>query len=94
MKTKLALMLNETLNKSLANLVTITLGFFNIPLSVTIPTYLSFLEPASFNEGPNYQLFQFSGHSFILVVFVSSAVIDYYRNSVMRVTVLRELEDG
>ncbi len=67
--------------------------FLNITLCIIIPTYLSFLEPASFNESPNYQLLQFSGHGFILIVFACSVVNDYSRNSVMRVTVLSQMKD-
>lgn len=92
-KTKLALMLKETFQMSLVNIAMLAFGFFTLLVSVTIPAYLSTLDPTSFNISPNYQLYHFSNHGFILLTYAVCTFIYYSGNEALRQVVFREIKD-
>ncbi len=71
----------------------IPVGFSTMLLTIGLPVYLSQLEPASFNQTPYYQLYQFSEHGLLLVIFVFNLSIFYFKNPAMRINIFRELKD-
>jgi hypothetical protein len=93
-QTAISLLLKETFKNSLVNVAMIAVLLSILLLYAAIRAYLNTLDLELLNRSPNYQLFQFTDHGFTVVNYVCVIIIYYFRNSVMRQTIFREIKDN
>ena len=93
-KTTLALLLKDTFKVSLVNIAMVAILLFIVALNIALRAYVNTLEPATFNESPNYQLYLFTDHGFLVINYICIVLIYYSRNSMMRQTIFREMQDN
>ena len=92
-RTNVAVMLKETLNVSLVNLAMVGIGISLLILILAVPSHLSTLEPTSFNQSPNFEIYHFSQHGFLLCVTILGVSMFYLRNPKARQSVGRKVVD-